>query len=102
MPVEPLDLRSEHASGRQLRQRAHGKELDCIGLVTARRAATGQLAEEEKLVDVMNSRRMWVTVLVHQRRQLHGTRSVARLLEDLALHGLGGRIVDIHPTPRQR
>src|SRR5579862_575620 len=102
MLVEPLDLRSEHSPRGQLRQRVHGKELDRIGFVTARRTATGQLAQEEKLVDVMNSRWMWMTVLVDQCCQLYGMRPVARLLENLALDCLGGGIVHIHPTARQR
>src|SRR5215472_17561628 len=86
--VEPLDLRGEHPASRQRRQRAHREELDRVGLAARSRIAAFELADEEQLVDVMHPRGMRVAVLVDERGELHGTRLVTGLLEDLARHRL--------------
>src|SRR5690242_4024676 len=79
MLVQPLDLRGENAAGGELGERLHRKELHAVGLAAHRGGAAGALAEEEELVNVMQAGRMRVPELVHQGRQLHGPRLVARL-----------------------
>src|SRR5215469_16573076 len=64
--VEPLDLRGEDASGGQLRQCVHRKELHGVGLAAHGRRPADTLAEEEQLVDVMNAGWMRVPELVDQ------------------------------------
>src|SRR6185437_15264155 len=101
MLVQPLDLRGENPAGGELRERLHGKELYAVGLAAQRGGTAGALAEEEQLVDVMQAGRMRMAELVHQGRELHGPGLVSRLLEDLARHGPGGRVVDVDPAAGQ-
>src|SRR5262249_29593438 len=65
--VEPLDLRGEDASGGERRQRAHGEEVDRVGLGAGEWRAAGELAQEQELVDVVDAGWVRVTVLVDER-----------------------------------
>src|SRR6185437_10540586 len=102
MLIQALDLRGQHASSGELRERAHRKELHAIGLGAHRGGATGALAEEEELVDVVDAGRMRMATLVHERRQLHRPGLVTRLLADLARHGSRGGVVDVDPASGKR
>src|SRR5438874_13555566 len=58
VPVQPLDLRRQHAPRGQLGELPHRKEGHRIGLVAHQGCAAGELAHEEELVDVMHARRV--------------------------------------------
>src|SRR6185437_4063560 len=97
MLVQALDLRGQHTSSGELRQRVHREELHAVGLAAQRGAAAGALAEKEQLVDVVDAGRMRLAALVDKGRQLHCPGLVTRFLEDLARYGAGGGVVDVDP-----
>ena len=66
--VEPLDLRGDHSSGRQVREGINREELNRIRLGAGRGASAHELAHEEQLVDVVHARRVRVAVLVDEAR----------------------------------
>src|SRR5215470_20095498 len=60
MLVEPLDLGLRRAPDGQRRQRVEREEIHAVGLVADGGRTTGQLAQEEQLVDVQDAG--WVAV----------------------------------------
>src|ERR1700733_13130561 len=99
MMEHSVDLRCGGAPQRQRRQGIAGKERHLAGLVARTGGASGDLANEEHLVNGVDvARRVTAALIVAHGRELARPGKKSRLFGDFPHHAFGGRLVDVGPA----